>query len=96
MAVFPEAAPNGAGRKAFQMSDHVIQAHEGLKPKVVKSMIRTSEPAKMAEAAAGPRDAQLSVDPAMARICIELLARATLYAGGIGLIVGMAAALLFE
>jgi hypothetical protein len=33
-------------------------------------------------------------DPAMVRICIELFTRATLYAGVIGLIVGLAAVLL--
>ena len=34
------------------------------------------------------------LDPAMAHICIELFTRATLYAGAIGLIAGLAAALL--
>jgi hypothetical protein len=58
-------------------------------------MIETSEPAKQAEPVTGPREISYSLDPAMARICIELLTRATLYAGAIGLIVGMAAALLF-
>lgn len=33
-------------------------------------------------------------DPAMAHICIELFTRATLYAGAIGLIAGLFAALL--
>ena len=33
-------------------------------------------------------------DPAMAQICIELFTRATLYAGAIGLIAGLAAVLL--
>ena len=36
-----------------------------------------------------------SSDPAMAKICIELFTRATLYAGAIGLIAGLLAALLF-
>jgi hypothetical protein len=35
-------------------------------------------------------------DPAMARICIELFTRATLYAGAFGLIAGLIAALLFR
>ena len=33
-------------------------------------------------------------DPAMIQICIELFTRATLYAGAIGLLAGLAAALL--
>jgi hypothetical protein len=78
------------------MSEQVIEVSEEVKPEVLRSMIRTSETPKVAEPAVGPRDAQLSFDPAMARICIELFARATLYAGAFGLIVGMAAAIFFE
>lgn len=42
------------------------------------------------------RDLRFSSDPAMGRICIELFTRATLYAGVIGLIAGLLAALIFR
>lgn len=61
------------------MSDQVIQPTETLE--------RT-------ETASRDQASSFGFDIAMARIWIELLTRATLYAGAIGLIVGMAAALL--
>ena len=74
------------------MSDHVIQVGEDL-----KRMTQTTDLPKQTEQPAGAVGAQpFSFDPAMARICIELLTRATLYAGAIGLIVGLAAAFLFR
>ena len=41
-------------------------------------------------------DARSNSEPAMGRICIELFTRATLYAGAIGLIAGLLAALIFR
>lgn len=61
------------------MSEQVIQSSENLE---------RMEPARREPVSS------FGFDIAMARIWIELLTRATLYAGAIGLIVGMAAALL--
>ena len=74
--------------KKIYMSDQVIQASEHL-----KQIVQTGEYPKQSEPSAG---APLSLEPTMARICIELLTRAALYAGAIGLIVGLAAAFLFR
>jgi hypothetical protein len=71
------------------MSHQLIEASEEL-----KQMVPTIEHPKQAEPVIGPREISHSLDPAMARICIELLTRATLYAGAFGLILGLAAALL--
>ncbi len=74
------------------MSDQLVQVREHPEPR-----LRTKQPPKQITHSAGAATLPLSLDPAaMARICIELLTRATLYAGAIGLIVGLAAALLFR
>ena len=54
----------------------------------------TEEMERSEEAREDPRE-RLLFDNDMARIWIDLLTRATLYAGAIGLIAGIAAALFF-
>jgi len=59
-----------------------------------EQVIQSSENLERVEAAnRRPPVSSFGFDIAMARIWIELFTRATLYAGAIGLIVGMAAAL---
>jgi hypothetical protein len=58
-----------------------------------EQVIESSEPLERVEAVNRPPVSSFGLDIAMARIWIELFTRATLYAGGIGLLVGMAAAL---
>lgn len=56
--------------------------------------IPAGNPAEQTQQAAGAPSLPSRFDPAMIQICIELFTRATLYAGAIGLIAGLAAALL--
>jgi hypothetical protein len=58
-----------------------------------EQVIQSSENLEGVEAANRPPVSSFGFDMAMARIWIELFTRATLYAGAIGLIAGMAAAL---
>jgi hypothetical protein len=58
-----------------------------------EQVIQPSKNLERVEAANRPSVSSFGFDIAMARIWIELFTRATLYAGAIGLIVGMAAAL---
>jgi len=59
-----------------------------------EQVIESSEHLERVEAVNRPSVSSFGLDLAMARIWIELFTRATLYAGAIGLIAGMAAALL--
>ena len=54
-----------------------------------------NEPLEQTEKAPVALTLPFSSDPAMIWICIELFTRATLYAGAIGLIAGLAAAFFF-
>jgi len=56
--------------------------------------IPAGNPAEQTEEIANAPSLPSRFDPAMVQICIELFTRATLYAGAIGLIAGLAAALL--
>ena len=58
-----------------------------------EQVIQPTENRERMETASKNRVSSFGFDIAMARIWIELFTRATLYAGAIGLIVGMAAAL---
>ena len=57
-------------------------------------LISTGNPVEQPQPAANAPSLPPRFDPAMIHICIELFTRATLYAGAIGLIAGLAAALL--
>ena len=59
-----------------------------------EQVIESSETIERVEAESAKQDSPFGIDIAMARIWIELFTRATLYAGAIGLIAGLAAALL--
>ena len=61
-----------------------------------EQVIQSTENLERTEAASREKDSPAVFDIAMARIWIELFTRATLYAGAIGLIAGMAAVLLLR
>lgn len=61
-----------------------------------EQVIQPTENLERTETTSRDQASSFGFDMAMARIWIELLTRATLYAGAIGLIVGIAAALLFR
>ena len=61
-----------------------------------EQLIQLTEDRERSEETGGETHSPLFFDDGMARIWIDLLTRATLYAGAIGLIVGIAAALLFR